>query len=192
MTISASEDFDLIVSGGGPAGSTMAALVAMAGHRVLLLERERFPRYQIGESLLPSTVHGIGAMLGIRDQLAQAGFMQKRGGTFRWGANPEPWTFSFGSSTVISDGVDYAYQVDRSKFDKILLRNAARKGVDVREGSSVTGLIQDGDRVSGVEFLDDQGRARSARARFVADASGNRSITASHVGSREYSKFFQN
>jgi halogenation protein CepH len=82
------EIFDLIVIGGGPAGSTLAAFVAMQGHRVLLLERERFPRYQIGESLLPATIHGIGVMLGVRDELEQAGFTRKLGGVFRWGLNP--------------------------------------------------------------------------------------------------------
>jgi len=186
------EAFDLIVIGGGPAGSTLAAFVAMQGHRVLLLDKDHFPRYQIGESLLPATIHGICVMLGVRDEIEQAGFTRKFGGTFRWGASPLPWTFQFGSSPALPDGANYAYQVERSKFDEILLNNARRRGVDVREGHSVVGLREDNGRITGVEFVDDQDKRGKAHARFVADASGNRSVTSRHVGAREYSKFFQN
>jgi len=186
------EIFDLIVIGGGPAGSTLATFVAMQGYRVLLLERERFPRYQIGESLLPATIHGIGVMLGVRGELEQAGFTRKLGGVFRWGLNPSPWNFTFGSSEALPEGVNYAYQVERSKFDEILLRNAQRRGADVREGHSVTRLLSDDARVTGVEFTDHHGQVRKAHARFVADASGNTTLTARQVGVREYSKFFQN
>ena len=68
---------DVVVVGGGPGGSTLATLVAMRGHRVVLLEKEKFPRYQIGESLLPSTVHGICRLTGVADKLAKAGFTKK-------------------------------------------------------------------------------------------------------------------
>ena len=91
MNTAEQEEFDVVVVGGGPGGSTLSTLVAMQGHRVLLLEKETFPRYQIGESLLPSTVHGICRMLGVTEDLASAGFPKKNGGTFRWGANPTPW-----------------------------------------------------------------------------------------------------
>jgi halogenation protein CepH len=169
------QDFDVVVVGGGPAGSTLAALVAMKGARVLILEREFFPRYQIGESLLPSTIHGICRMIGVTDELAKAGFPLKRGGTFRWGSSPEPWTFSFSVSPRISSPTSFAYQVERSKFDKILLDNARRVGAQVREGSSVIGVIDDGDRVSGVRYTDEDGVEHEVRARFVVDASGNKS-----------------
>lgn len=192
MSPGSENDFDLIVIGGGPAGSTLAALVAMAGHRVLLLEKERFPRYQIGESLLPATIHGICVMLGVREEIEQAGFTRKFGGTFRWGASPRPWTFQFGTSPALPDGANYAYQVERSKFDEILLSNAKRRGVDVREGHSVVRLRDSDGRITGVEFVDEDGKRGKAQARFVADASGNRSVTARRVGAREYSKFFQN
>jgi FAD-dependent halogenase len=76
-------NFDVIVIGGGPAGRTAAALVAMQGHQVLLLERERFPRYHIGESLLPATVYGICEMLDVGEEIRQANFVTKRGGAFR-------------------------------------------------------------------------------------------------------------
>src|SRR5580692_4729302 len=131
---------DVVVVGGGPGGSTLATMVAMRGHRVVLLEKEKFPRYQIGESLLPSTIHGICRLTGVADELAKAEFVRKRGGTFRWGANEEPWTFAFSVSPKMAGETSYAYQVERSKFDEILLDHARRMGVDVREQHTVTGV----------------------------------------------------
>jgi FAD-dependent halogenase len=90
-----SEHVDVVIAGGGPAGATVATFVAMQGHRVLLLENEQFPIHKIGESLLPSTVNGICAMLGLTEELKAANFMRKRGGTFRWGTSPEPWRSCF-------------------------------------------------------------------------------------------------
>lgn len=184
------ETYDLIVIGGGPAGSTLSTLTATAGHRVLLLERERFPRHQIGESLLPATVHGICPLLGVKEEVERAGFPRKNGGTFRWGKSPVPWTFHFTKRT--NDPYGYAYQVERAVFDDILLRNAQKKGVAVREGHEVTSVLQEADRVAGVRYRDAEGRERTARARFVADTSGHRSHVAQLVGERVFSKFFQN
>jgi FAD-dependent halogenase len=187
------EDFDLIVVGGGPGGSTVATLVAMQNHRVLLLERERFPRHQIGESLLPSTIHGVCTMLGLQQELERAGFVKKYGGTFRWGKNPAPWTIKFGMFRGAIAGPDtFAYQVERSKFDKLLLDNARCKGVDVREEHKVTEVLTEGGRVAGVRFVDHAGMERTARARYVADASGHQSLISKQVGERRFSKFFQN
>jgi halogenation protein CepH len=186
------EEFDVVVVGGGPAGSTLATLVAMQGHQVLLLDKEVFPRYQIGESLLPSTVQGICRMLGVTDEVAAAGFPRKQGGTFRWGSNPTPWTFSFSISPKIAGPTSFAYQVERSKFDKILLDNAGRKGVTVREGCPVSDVIEDGDRVTGVVYTDPDGTERRVTGRFVVDASGNTSRIHKRVGgTREYSEFFR-
>lgn len=185
--------FDLIVIGGGPAGSTAATLVALQGHRVLLLEKETFPRYQIGESLLPLTVHAICAMLGVRDEIKDAGFVVKFGGVFRWGVREEPWHFTFGTVRDLEKaGAGYAYQVERARFDQILLNNARRRGVDVRERHTVLEPLVDGGRVTGVRFADDSGREGSAHARFVIDASGNTSRLHRHVGQRIYSEFFRN
>lgn len=187
-----SEEFDVVVVGGGPAGSTLAALVAMQGHRVLVLEKEFFPRHQIGESLLPSTVHGVLRMTGVADELAEAGFPRKRGGTFRWGANPEPWTFSFSVSPRMSGPTSYAYQVERSRFDEILLNNARRVGADVREGCAVVDVVADDERVRGVRYTDADGAERRALASYVVDASGNKSRVYQRVGGkREYSEFFR-
>jgi FAD-dependent halogenase len=187
------QDLDLIVVGGGPAGSSVSTFVAMQGRNVLLLEKEHFPRYQIGESLLPSTIHGICLMLGVGDEIKEAGFMLKRGGTFRWGQNPEPWTFAFALSPKMAGPTSYAYQVERMKFDDILLNNAKRKGVDVREGCSVTDLIHEENRVVGVRYVDEGGQEHEARARYVAVAAGNTSQLHRKLGiKREFSEFFRN
>lgn len=183
---------DVVVVGGGPGGSTLATLVAMRGHRVILLEKEKFPRYQIGESLLPSTVHGICRLSGVADELAKAGFTKKRGGTMRWGARPEPWTFAFSVSPKITGETSHAYQVERSKFDQILLDHARHTGVDVREQHSVTGVISDTDRVRGVSYVDPDGNEGTIRARYVVDASGNKSRIYQQAGAtRQYSEFFR-
>jgi FAD-dependent halogenase len=192
MTSKESEQFDLIVIGGGPAGSTVSSLVARQNHKVLLLERECFPRYQIGESLLPSTVHGICVMLGVSEELKRANFTRKLGGTFRWGTSPIPWTFTFGSSSMIEGSTAYAYQVERSKFDTILLNNARRCGVDVRERCAFTKAVTENGRIAGVEYVNGEGQECIAKARYVADASGHQSRLADKVGERIYSKFFQN
>jgi halogenation protein CepH len=186
------EEFDVVVVGGGPAGSTLAALVAKHGHTVLVLERESFPRYQIGESLLPATVHGVCRLTGAAEELAKAGFPLKRGGTFRWGANPEPWTFSFSASPRMAGPTSTAYQVERMKFDEILLRNAQRVGAEVREGCAVLDLIEGDGAVGGVRYSDASGAEHHVSAQYVVDASGNKSRLHQHVGGdRQYSEFFR-
>ncbi|MBV8932765.1 MAG: tryptophan 7-halogenase [Kutzneria sp.] len=188
------EEFDVVVVGGGPGGSTLASLVAKQGHRVLILEKESFPRYQIGESLLPSTIHGVCRLIGVSDELAKAGFTRKLGGTFKWGSSPEPWTFSFSVSPKMAGGTSFAYQVERMKFDQILLDNARRLGVEVREKCPVNSVVEGDDgRIRGVEYSDADENTREVRARYVVDASGNKSrIYKSVGGERQYSEFFRN
>jgi FAD-dependent halogenase len=189
--VEAREKFDVIVIGGGPAGSTAASFIAMQGHRVLLLERDRFPRHQIGESLLPATVHGICAMLGVGEELARQNFPRKRGGTFRWGKSQTPWTFTFAKNADAPGG--YAYQVERAVFDKLLLDNSRRKGVDVREEHRVEEILFDGDRAVGVRFVDSHNVSKTASATYIVDAGGNGGKGySSQVGSRVHSEFFRN
>jgi FAD-dependent halogenase len=186
------EEADVVVVGGGPGGSTLATLVAMRGHRVVLLEKEKFPRWQIGESLLPSTVHGVCRLTGVADEIAKAGFTKKRGGTQRWGANAEPWTFAFSISPKMAGETSYAYQVERSRFDQILLDHAGHSGVDVREEHTVNDVIEDGGRVRGVSYTDATGNTGTIRAKYVVDASGNFSRFYKRAGAtRQYSEFFR-
>jgi halogenation protein CepH len=164
----------------------------MQGHRVVVLEKEKFPRHQIGESLLPSTVHGVCRLTGVADELEKAGFTRKQGGTYRWGANPGTWTFSFSISPKIASPASYAYQVERSKFDSILLNHAGKMGAEVRENSSVSQVIQEDGRASGVSYNDADGNDREIRAKYVVDASGNQSRIYRKIGgARQYSEFFR-
>jgi halogenation protein CepH len=199
--VNPSEDhsYDVVVVGGGPAGSTVATLVAKRGHRVLLLDKERFPRYQIGESLLPATVHGVARLLGVQRRIQDAGFTVKRGGTFRWGQNPEPWTFDFAVSHRMAGPTSHAFQVERARFDTILLENAADNGVEVRQECAVTGVLRagPGERIGGVRYRGvdgaESGAVREVHARYVVDASGNTGRLHPNVGgSRVYSEFFRN
>lgn len=184
--------YDVCVVGGGPAGSTAATFMAMRGHRVLLIEKELLPVYKIGESLLPATIHGICAMLGVAGELKNHGFIHKLGGTFRWGKNKEPWTFAFAESSRFQGPTSYAYQVERIKFDKILLDNAVRKGVVVWEQHRVQDLLFSNDRISGIRLLDNAGKETAVESTYVVDASGHASSIARHAGKRILSKFFRN
>jgi len=161
---------------------------------VVLLEKERFPRYQIGESLLPATVHGVCRLLEVTDELEKAAFMVKRGGTFRWGSSREPWNFLFALSPKISGPTSHAYQVDRMVFDDILLRNATKHGVDVREECPAAEVLRDGaGRASGVRYTDANGQSRTVSGKFVVDASGNTGRLWTGIGGeRHYSDFFKN
>jgi halogenation protein CepH len=169
------ERFDVVVIGGGPGGSTIATLVALRGHKVLLLEREKHPRYQIGESTLPYTL-GICKILGVSDELAAAGFTRKLGGEWRWGTHGTVVGVDFRQviPQPLIDGA-YAYQVERTKFDKLLFDNARRKGVDTREQHRVDELIEEGGRIVGARYVDERGRRAAARASYVVDAGGRRS-----------------
>ena len=189
-----SETADVVVVGGGPGGSTVATLLARSGHRVVQLEKESFPRYQIGESLLPSTIHGVCRLLGVDEKIKNAGFMHKRGGSFRWGKNPVPWNFLFAISPEFAGEGSYAYQVERMKFDQILLENAAEQGVDVRQRSRVNGTITDETgRVTGIRYVDADRVEHQIDAKFVVDASGNTTRLSKYAGGeRIYSDFFQN
>lgn len=186
------EEVDVVVVGGGPAGATTAALVAMAGHRVLLLEGKRFPRYQVGESLVPTTTQGIARLLGVNEALRQSAFTVRGGTALRWGSSPEPWHFPF-EDPAGAQGRSHAYQVERSRFDALLLDNARRVGVAVREECVVSGVLRDGERVEGIRYRDILHREHRVRAQYVVDASGHGSrLYPATGGERVFSRFFRN
>ncbi len=191
-----SPEYDLVVAGGGPAGTTLATLVARGGHRVLLLEANRFPRYQIGESLLPATFNGLFPLLGIDADPGRLGApVLKRGATFHWGRDDDLWTMNFGGApddTEPAPDWPTAFNVRREVFDDVLLGAARAAGVEVREGARVTAIDADGERVRGVEVGSDDGTRWHARGRFVAGATGQGCPLAAHVGTRQPSVFFRN
>src|SRR3954470_19282669 len=120
----------VVIAGGGPAGSVAALCLRKLGREVTLLERQPFPRYRIGESLLPGTI-SILSRLGLAELIAAANFPKKRAATFVWGDDRPPWTFPFATPKALPWVFDHAYQVNRAEFDKILLDAAAERGAEV-------------------------------------------------------------
>lgn len=178
---------DVIVIGGGPGGSTAATMLARKGLRVLLLERERFPRDHIGESLLPATMP-ILEELDVLDTIRAEGFLPKWGATMVWGREPVPWSWYFRET---NRQYPHTFQVWRPRFDQILLENARAHGVDVREGHTVLDvLFQDG-RACGVRYAT-EGRDGLARADFIVDASGQAALLGRRLKLRTWDSFFQN
>jgi len=161
------ENYDVAIIGGGPAGSTAATLLSKAGRRVIVLERDKFPRFHIGESLLPFSMETF-TRLGIQEKL-RAGFVEKFGGEIAEAGGEKAAKFyfkdGFGSRT------DRSYQVTRSKFDKMLLDHAAESGAEVREQTAVESV--DFDREGAMLALRP---SENIRARYVVDASGRNSV----------------
>jgi flavin-dependent dehydrogenase len=165
------------VIGAGPAGSTAAALLAERGRDVLLLEKDRHPRFHIGESLLPLNLP-LFERLGVADEVASIG-MPKFGAEFVSPWHSEPVTFEF--AHALDKAFPYAYQVRRSEFDLILFRNAVRKGARALEGCRVTGVEFSAEGAVLSARLDD-GSERVWNTRFVVDASGRDTLLASRMG----------
>jgi flavin-dependent dehydrogenase len=165
---SADAEFDVVVIGGGPAGSTLAALLAKRGRKVLVLDRERFPRYHIGESLIPGFMRPM-EELGLVERLEARGFEKKYGGTLVWGAQKIPWGFSF----VEGGPYKYSYHVRRADLDAMILDRARELGAHVVEEATVKDVIEEDGRVVGVSYtLRGSDAPTQVRAALVVDASG--------------------
>ena len=173
---------DIAVIGGGPAGSSLATLLRQQGYRVTLLERERFPRPHVGESMLPGVLFALGKT-GALERVEKAGFTRKYGATYIWGRGRDPWTIRF--SEVPQDRT-FTFQCDREVFDKLLLDHARDEGVDVREGHQVTRAHMTNGRVSGLSFTNDEGESGEVRARMCVDASGQWSVLGRQFRLREH------
>lgn len=163
------QECDVLVIGGGPAGTTVAPLLAEKGYRVVLLEKARHPRFHIGESLLPANLPLFESM-GIADQIKAIG-MVKPGAEFVSPHHEMPQVFHFADAW--DKTMPYAYQVKRDEFDTILIRNAEKKGVEVHEcckAKAVEFLPDNSGAV--VKAQNDDGSQLEWKARFVVDASG--------------------
>ena len=180
---------DVAVIGGGPAGSAAATMLSRQGWRVVLLERERFPRDHVGESLLPASMPVL-EELGAMDAVQAAGFLPKYGATMVWGRDPEPWSWRFRETSV---QYPHAYQVWRPTFDHILLDNARAHGVDVREGCRVSNVAWTSpDAPAIIRYVSDTGGQDELSARFLVDATGQTALLAQQTATRQWDSFFQN
>ncbi len=170
-----SQSYDAIVIGGGPAGSTAATLISKAGHRVLIVDRERFPRFRLGESLMPATYWTF-ERLGVLDKMRASPFVQKHSVQFftKTGKGALPFYFAEFDEHESSQ----TWQVDRSAFDLMLLEHATENQVEVCQGVNVKDVIFEQDRARGVEIEYEDGTRSRLDARVVVDCSGQTSLIA--------------
>ncbi|HZV96637.1 MAG TPA: NAD(P)/FAD-dependent oxidoreductase [Candidatus Nitrosocosmicus sp.] len=170
---------DVLVIGGGPGGSTAATCLARGGLRVTVVEREAFPRFHIGESLLPANIPLL-ERLGVMDRMREAGFITKYGAYIHDQESDLSYTFTFRSG---KPWPPWAFEVPRAQFDRVLLDHAAAQpGVTICQPARVDQVAFDADGVS-AEIEDASGR-RTLRARFLVDASGRDGFLASRQGGR--------
>jgi flavin-dependent dehydrogenase len=162
-------ELDAVVIGGGPAGATAAALIAKQGRRVRLFERDRFPRFHIGESLIPET-YWVFKRLGMLEKMKASRFVHKHSVQFVATSGKESAPFYFWDNKPHESS--QTWQVVRSEFDKLILDHARECGADVREGVRVREVLFEGSRAVGVKIQLPDGSLEEVRAKVVVDASG--------------------
>jgi geranylgeranyl reductase family protein len=179
----ASSDVDVIVIGGGPSGSTAATLIAQKGYKVRLYEREHFPRYHIGESLIPNTYEVV-QRLNLVQRMKSSHFVKKYSVQFvsESGRLSEPFYFVEHRPHESSQ----TWQVLRSEFDHQMLNNARDHGVEVHEGARVLDVMFENGRATGVRVVPEGGSEQVVRSSVVVDASGQSSIIIDRLGLREW------
>lgn len=168
---------DVLIVGGGPAGSTTASALCKLGLRAIVFEKDVFPRFHIGESLLPQSMK-VFRRIGVSDKL-EANFIRKYGARFVCGETARMAQYDF--EEAFDPSVPYAFQVPRDRFDQLLLQHAAELGADVRHEWEVLEGIRDGERVIGVRARDPKGTVHDLFAPIVVDASGRDTLFASKV-----------
>lgn len=157
---------DVVVIGAGPAGAIASAILQKKGYQVLVLERDTFPRFSIGESLLPQCMVYI-AEAGMLEAVQRYGFQYKNGAAFGWGDRYSYYDFE----DKFSPGPGTTFQVERASFDKLLADEASAQGVDIRYAHTTTALDTDGE-LARVGYTDADGNTGEVQCRFVLDASG--------------------
>jgi flavin-dependent dehydrogenase len=184
------ETADVVVIGGGPAGSTAATMLKQyaPSRRVVVLEQARFPRHHVGESTLPD-MNPILARLGVLERVDGAGFVRKVGITYKWSSSRPMFSEVFATGVLgalardpAARLPDHSWQVDRSRYDAILLDNAREHGAEVREGWRATGVLRAEDRIEGVVAAGPDGATVEIRAGHVVDCSGQARVISRHLG----------
>lgn len=177
------ESCDILIIGGGPAGSSTAAILAQYGHRVTVLEREKFPRYHIGESLIPFTFGPL-ERLGLIPKMRASCFTKKYSVSFVQpdGKRSQPFYFF---TRYDKETVAQTWQVTRADFDQLLMNHARESGATVHEQTRVERLLEEAGRVVGVEGVDAEGRRRQWHASLVIDATGKEAFVSQKKGWRE-------
>jgi flavin-dependent dehydrogenase len=170
-------DYDVLIAGGGPAGATAGLVLAREGRKVLLLERTRFPRFHIGESFLPRNMALI-KELGLEPALRMVPQVEKRGAEFILGHGLDEGSLYWFSNTL-TRGETVSFNIERAPFDAMLLEEARKAGVEVREQCSVKKILRLED--GRVEALTDAGQVL---ARYLVDASGQSTLLGKHLGIR--------
>ena len=184
MANSPNEKFDVLVVGGGPAGSTVATLLARRGERVLLVEKDRHPRFHIGESLLPMNMP-LFDELGVADEIARIG-IPKYGAEFVSPCHDKPSHLEFAQGWDKS--LASAYEVRRSEFDHVLLKHAAATGAQVIEGWRVTSVEFPAPGRVIARARGEDGQERQFEAKFLVDASGRDTLLANKLGTKVSNK----
>ncbi len=173
---------DILIMGGGPAGSTISSLLSESGWDVVLLDKDHHPRFHIGESLLPMSLP-IFDKLGVRDKVEEIGIV-KRGAEFvSQYHNGSAVTYYFQGARDKTN--PYAFQVRRSEFDQILLNNSKEKGTRVFEGVRVTNIDLNSSDMPLVTAKSEDGSTQEWKTRYVVDATGRDSILAKQLGTRK-------
>jgi flavin-dependent dehydrogenase len=176
-----SEAPDVVVIGGGPAGSTCSTLMAQKGLRVKLFEREKFPRFHIGESLIPET-YWVLERLGMLQKMKASRFVQKHSVQFVNASGKQSAPFYFWDNKPHE--CSQTWQVVRSEFDQMMLENAREHGVDAEEGVRVREVLFEGTRAVGVKIQREGGALEEVRAKVVVDASGQTGMLMNRLGLR--------
>jgi flavin-dependent dehydrogenase len=170
------ETCDAIIIGAGPAGASAAAVLAEHGRKVVVLEREKFPRYHIGESMIPFTYPPL-ERIGMIPQLKRSGFVKKYSVQFVSPSGKASQPFYF-FNRYDRETVAQSWQVLRSEFDEMMMANARAKGADIREQHEVTDLLKEDGRYVGVRARNAGGEVVEFRAPITIDASGREAIAA--------------
>lgn len=182
MTPNPESTHDVLILGAGPAGSASAALLAEKGHRVLVLEREKFPRYHIGESLLPFTYQPL-QRLGMIDRMKKSAFVKKYSAQFVSPSGQASLPFYF-FNRYDRETIAQTWQVLRSEFDQMLLDNARERGAEVKEETTVKELLREGESVVGARAQLKDGSIMDFRATITLDCTGKEAFTAVRNGWR--------